>query len=100
MPRVRRRPHTLRGELTSAETLELILGPTGGGFANDTEREAAWWAHREALLADANPTTRPWGFWEYEQGGRHPRHGKQAATLAELGMLTPVEESLIRRWQI
>jgi hypothetical protein len=87
----------LRGELTSEQVLELVIG-LPGGFASDAERERAWWEHREALLADVNPTTRPWGFWQYEQGGQHPRHGQQAARLAELGLLSDAEQALLRRW--
>jgi hypothetical protein len=88
----------LRGELTTAQTLALLIGPTGNEFASDAERKQAWLMHREALLADVNPTTRPWGFWEYEQNGQHPRHGTQAATLAELGLLTPAEKRLLTKW--
>ena len=80
--------------------MALLIGPTGGEFATEVEREAAWWEHREELMADVNPTTRPWAFWQYEQGGKHPARGKEAATLEKLGMLTPEEKRLIERCRI
>jgi len=99
MPRVRRRGYSLRGELTSEQTWALLIGPTGGEFASEAEQKAAWYAHREALLADVTPTTRPWAFWQYEQGGKHPRHGTEAAVLAAGGLLTPAEVALLARWR-
>src|ERR1035437_5850609 len=97
MPRINRlRRSREKQGLSLIQTWALLIGPTRGEFASDAERERAWWEHREALLADVNPTTRPWGFWEYEQGGQHPRHGQQAARLAELGLLTDAEQALLR----
>jgi hypothetical protein len=99
VPRINRlRRSREKQGLSLTETWALLLGPTGNEFASDAFRKAAWWEHREALLADVNPTTRPWGFWQYEQGGKHPAHGQQAARLAELGLLTDAEQALLRRW--
>jgi hypothetical protein len=99
MPRVNRliRKREDTG-LTVEQTLALLIGPTGDEFANDAAREAAWFLHRDELLADVNPTTRPWAYWQFEQGGKHPKHGEEAARLAELDLLTPTEKRLLTKW--
>ena len=79
MPRVRRRGHTLRGELTTAQTFELLLGPTGQEFTTDAERKAAWFAHRDELMALLPPDGRGWGWVTYEAGGFLPGEGDRVS---------------------
>jgi hypothetical protein len=67
MPRVRRRGH-YASALTMDQTMELVLGPSRGAFADDSERRSAWIRHRDELMASINEFRRPWAFWEYEIG--------------------------------
>jgi hypothetical protein len=95
-----RRARQQQNKLTHNQRFELILGQAGKShFASDAERKQAWREHRDELLAAVNPTQRPWGYWQYEQGCRHPRCGKSAAVLAELGLLTEEEKRLIAKWE-
>jgi hypothetical protein len=74
MPRVRRRGHMLRGELTSEQVLELVIG-LPGGFASEAKRRAAWFAHRDELMALLPPDGRGWAWVTYEGGGFLPSEG-------------------------
>ena len=75
MPRVRRRGHRLRGELTPGQTWALLSGPTGREFASEAERKAAWFEHRAELMALLPPDGRGWGWVTYEGGGFIPGEG-------------------------
>lgn len=56
---------TGRYRLTMPVLYDLGSG-TGDAFASDAEREAAYWALRDELLATARPGERPEAFWDYE----------------------------------
>ena len=77
---MRRRGHTLRGELTPEQTLALLIGPAGAEFASDAERERAEWAHRDELTALLPPDGRGWGWVRYEGGGFLPGEGGRVTT--------------------
>ena len=62
-------------ELTSAQTMALLIGPTGGEFASDAARKAAWFEHRAELMALLPPDGRGWGWVTYEGGGFMPGEG-------------------------
>ncbi len=68
MPRVRRRGHRVRDELTSEQVMTLLIGgPRTGfdGFESQADYERAWWAHREQLMADLHPSL-PLAWWRLE----------------------------------
>ena len=89
MPRVRRRGHALRGELTSEQTMELLIGPGWrSAFRNNDERRAAWWAHRDELMALLPPDGRGWGWLVFEGGGfRLGEGGRITAALRRIDEL-------------
>jgi hypothetical protein len=63
--------------LTPARALALTIGPMptlpGEVPALDDELlEALYWRHRDRLLEDCAPGTRPWAFWMFEP--RIPPH--------------------------
>jgi hypothetical protein len=73
---VRRRGHRLRGELTSEQTLELLIGPVSrSAFRVDDERRAAWFEHKAELMSLLPPDGRGWGWVMYEGGGFLPSEG-------------------------
>jgi hypothetical protein len=62
--------------LTSGQTMELLIGPESrSAFRNDDERRAAWWAHRDELMALLPPDGRGWAWVAYEGGGFLPGEG-------------------------
>lgn len=96
MPRTRRMAKTRKTELTFDQEMELLCGPGGRGisdFASPFLRRAAWYQHREGLMEDPTPGMRPWGWWEYEGGGKHPED--EAVELRRLGLLTDAEKGLL-----
>ena len=100
MPRTRRMAKTRKTELTLDQEDELLLGPGGKGisdFESPFLRRAAWYEHREDLMADPTPGMRPWGFWEFEVG-HHPADvgiDGQAKELRRLGLLSDEEKGLL-----
>ena len=75
MPKVRRRGHRLRGELTAAQVMALLIGPAGAEFASEAELRAAWFQHRTELMDLLPPDGRGWGWVTYEGGGFLPGEG-------------------------
>ena len=72
MPRRLRRVRHARARTVTRSMLEYLeLGHNyfGDGFGPDPdvdEMRAVWKEHRAALLAEARPGLRPWGWWEFE----------------------------------
>jgi hypothetical protein len=94
MPRKRRTAKARRTELTYDQENELLYGPPGAAlsdFESPFLRRAAWYEHREDLMADPTPGMRPWGWWAYEGGGQRPED--EAAELRRMGKLEPWEEA-------
>jgi hypothetical protein len=75
MPRLRRKPHTIRGGLTNQQWSELVLGPLHNStFANEDERREAWRIHGESIFAELRdewqrPSCVPWAQTEYGDPG-------------------------------
>lgn len=86
----------MTAELSFPALLELLLGPhaSGSEFADDDERETAYWTHREQVLetGQGGLPLRPWAWWEYEYAPETPPDDEQLATLARHGLLTEAEE--------
>jgi hypothetical protein len=78
---------------------ELLCGPDGEGlgpgrsvFPSEEARRAAWFSHRDEILADCNALARPSAWWRYRSGTREPnplQGERQAETLERLGLLRP-----------
>ena len=87
MPRVNRlRRSREKPGLTTAQVLELLIG-LPGGFASDAERRAAWFAHRDELMALLPPDGRGWAWVVYEGGGfLASEGGRVSAALRRLGL--------------
>jgi hypothetical protein len=114
MPRKRLRAKA-RWDVTSDQKLELVFdGPSFGDeiafseelpqrlrscFETPILRRAAWFKHREELMASRSAGSRPGGFWWYEARER-PREGEsQADCLKRLGLLEPWEEAQLAAWE-
>ena len=97
MPRVRRRGHVKRAELTFHQALDLCLGRSLRAFASDDDRLRAWREHREHLVT--NPLSRPAAWWDYEAPERRRPRAEESETaqLARLGLLTDFEKSILDR---
>ena len=99
MARVRRRGHGRKCELAEPEFWELLLGPGSvSAFTTESDRRAAWFAHRDALLDAVNPGTRPQGWWDYESPGPRLRDEPEADALFRLACLSPEEEAQRAEW--
>ena len=66
MPR-RQRKAKRRDELTLSRMLALTIGPDPRNGESDDVLEAVYELHRDRLLADCAPGTRPWAFWRFEE---------------------------------
>jgi len=114
MPRKRQRVKA-RWEVTSDQKLELVFGPPSftdseafspelperlrSCFESPFLRRAAWFRHRDELMADRGAGSRPGGFWWYEAPTR-PREGEsEAACLGRLGLLEDWEKAQITAWK-
>ncbi len=72
-----------------------VRRPCCSCFASVEARRAAWWAHREELMALLEPGhagRRPWAYWAIE---RHERPADPLRRLAELGLLSAEEQGYI-----
>ncbi len=114
MTRRRRSLKSRRGELDGDAEVELTIGPGEESvFADDGARRAAWFAHRDELLAQGPAGSRPWGFWQYESGLEGPppvpldadgymamsRADAECAWLAKHGKLTVFERRQLEEWR-
>jgi hypothetical protein len=72
-----------------------------GAFADDEERRAAWFAHRDRLLMHCSHGQRPAGWWDYECPIQRQRDRDYApAALYEAELLTETElAELTARWR-
>lgn len=66
------------------------------GFQDEAERQIAWTRHRERLIAESHPGTRPEAWWRYERPdlfrGRKPStFERETALLRKHGLLRPDE---------
>jgi hypothetical protein len=68
------------------------------GFDSRAELEAAWWRHRDELLASVNATTRPAAWWALEFKGERKPGERDWQALERLGMLTDEEKRLVEKW--
>ena len=68
-------------KLTPAQEMNLLIGAPGG-FRNDAERRAAWFQHRDELLASV-PNGRPWAWILFEAGGFRPEEGNRITVALE-----------------
>jgi hypothetical protein len=88
--------------ITRLAELELWLG-TGGKaskFANDDQRRAAWFEHRDRLMGYwARDGRRPMGFWWYEAPFKYPGFHLEKSTLWTAGLLGAAERrQLEQHW--
>jgi hypothetical protein len=67
MPR-RQRKAKRRDELTLSRMLALTIGPDPRNGESDDVLEAVYELHRDRVLVDSSPGTRPWAFWAFEPG--------------------------------
>jgi hypothetical protein len=98
MPRINRRIRSRRRDvLTAEQALDLICGEALRAFDSDEQRRDAWDRHRDEVIAHVGPCCRPAAFWKYE----HPEiacDDQNEATLRRLGLLTPEEKKVLRKW--
>ncbi len=104
MPRRRQQAKAHRGALSIEQFDELVFGPhydrleLATEFVDDAGRRAAWFAHRDEVMADNPAGHRPWAWWEYESGLKdslekpRPRGDTAVAWLRKHGFLTAWEE--------
>ncbi len=97
MPRINRiRRARTSGGLTGGQLWMLKYGMLPAGdqdFESHAEFKAAWWRHRTALLAEAPPFQRPFGFWAVEAKRVEGRTEREQ--LIESGELTAQERTLL-----
>jgi hypothetical protein len=97
--RLRRAPAGCRqaGRLSAAEELALRSG-TGVAdcWGDPAAASAAWWAHREAVMAAAGCGRRPWAWWVIERRMPVPALDVECILLARMGELTADELHEIR----
>ena len=95
------RPRRLSLSREQAESLQYGDLPGRPAFADDEERRAAWFAHRDRLLMHCSHGQRPAGWWDYECPVPRPRDRDHAeAALFEAGLLAEREvEELVAQWR-
>jgi hypothetical protein len=92
VPRRKRASKSKKRALTLDEELAFMIGSLPAAFPTPAEARAAWFAHRDHLMADAGEGKRPVGWWAFEAGEPQPRsRGAEAARLAQLGELAEGE---------
>jgi hypothetical protein len=67
--------------------MEMWLGPSerGSVFASEQEQRAYWFRHRDRLmLLLGNNGRRPWAWWHYDVGVRHPGPDWERSVLWDL----------------
>jgi hypothetical protein len=101
MPRIQRRIRLNHG-LTTGQRAALLLGPYlgryfGQGFDAEADMEHAWRTHRELLMADHSPGTRPAAFYKFELGTIPERRRDELALLFTRGLIDGTEAREIRR---
>jgi hypothetical protein len=80
--------------ITSLQELELWLGHPrhGSAFANDEQRRAAWFEHRDRLMSYwACNGNRPMAWWRYEAPIKWPGYNLAKSTLWAAGLLETAE---------
>jgi hypothetical protein len=90
-----------RGHVTSAQWLELWLGPGATSvFTSREELEDAWQRVRERLMASLNPGRRAMAWWEFDTELRHPGYFREQSFLYEHNELSQQERALLeRQWK-
>jgi hypothetical protein len=87
------------GNLDLEQYLELLLGPSDGGSAFDSDefRRSSWRSHRAEVMRLVQPGSRPWAWWEYD--APEPARPRESETeyLARLGLLTEAEQISLAR---
>jgi len=78
-------------------TLGLVGGP-GDAFADEASRRACWEAHRDRLMRQVNPGTRPAAWWAFEAAFPLDLHRGQGEQLWAIGELTPAERQEFESW--
>jgi hypothetical protein len=92
-------------DITSAQEQELWLGApdAGSSFASEEERSAAWFRHRDRLMAMwARDGKRPVAWWNYEAPAElyYPGPDYERSTLFEFGLLAETERvELVANWR-
>jgi hypothetical protein len=81
--------------LTPDQEMDLWLGPfLPQAFASPEERRAAWFEHRDHLMAMfAGPGKRLMAWWQYEAPIPWPGLDRQASTLYAAGLLAEAEKA-------
>jgi hypothetical protein len=132
MPRVHRRGKERLRDLSFDQLGELLWGPGAPDsiafnpatianrrsyFESPLVRRAAYFGHRDEVLADHNAGQRPWAWWQFEARER-PRENvrkvegydwrgqliyydvneSEADCLRRMGQLQPWEEAQIAAW--
>ena len=86
-------------ELSAMQWLELTCGLSGeSAFADDAERQAAWRAHRDQLLADPRAGHRPAAWWMYEASASRDPNMHETLQLLDLGVLGETEREQVKVW--
>jgi len=82
MPRVNRlRRAREHRNLTHAQELELLIGPSGkSAFLDEATRRQAWIEHKAELMALLPPDGRGWGWVRYEASGSVASKGGRITT--------------------
>jgi hypothetical protein len=103
--RLGRQPKQRSVDITSTQEMELWLGApdAGSSFASEEERQAAWFRHRDRLMAMwACDGKRPMGWWQYEAPAElyYPGPDYERSTLFEQNLLTETERvELLAYWR-
>jgi hypothetical protein len=88
------------GNLLSGEKGESNLDTAVRLFGSAEAARAAWYGHRDALLAaDPVPGRRPAGWWLFDRDCDVPPVALQPDLLRQLGELTADEEATLEQWR-
>jgi hypothetical protein len=94
-----------RSDITPTQEMELWLGApdAGSSFASEEERQAAWFRHRNRLMAMwACDGKRPVAWWQYESPAElyYPGPDYERSTLFEANLLSESEKAeLLVYWR-
>src|SRR5437016_2489939 len=90
MKRIRKKSRLNAGGLTDGQLEVLQIGfafdSEDPGFDSPEALKAAWFKHRERLLQECAPLSRPHAFWVVEGGGSCPQMSEQPDYLLQLRM--------------